>query len=173
MKVSNTFQAMSLIALGVLIVTAFSLPTVAAASVPSNTPAVHYHQSLRFLFAGSNPSSGNYATLAGLTTFTGGAKGLGFVIDPSGANSFTFKMLSFSDKSSVCSGSININAIVIRTTGNGLRTVDHQSIAILLSCKGPKSVTIAAPSCVVGNPSCKIAPLFYETFTGYLQYSHA
>ncbi len=172
MKVSNTFRAMSLIALGVLVVTAFSLPSVAAASTPSNSPAI-YHQELRFLFAGANPSSGNYATLAGLTTFTGGAKGQGFVIDPSGTNSFTFKMLSFSDKSSVCSGSININAVVIRTTGNGLRTVDHQSIAILLSCKGPKSVTIVAPSCVVGIPSCNIAPLFYETFTGYLKYSHA
>jgi hypothetical protein len=161
---------LSLLIAAALAAAIVSIPAVSAAAPVGQ---VHYHQELKYSFVGKS-SGGDFAGTVGLLRFSGAVTGHGFVVDSSGTNGFYFRTVSFTDKTSVCPGiTINVLATVVSTFGNGLGTFPGLSIAVLLACRGPSAVTIVAPSCSAGIPRCAIAPRFFQTFHGDLEFIHA
>lgn len=156
----------------VFVAFSFVVPSVAAFSGAAPASA---RDQLRFQFTGTSNTTKNAAVVLGVIILTTNrAHGSGTVSDATGANSFTFKLESVASGNSICpqGAGENINAIVTKVKGNGLRVAVGVSVAVLLGCYGSNSTTIILPSCVASNPSCKIAPIYSDTFWGDLEYDH-
>jgi hypothetical protein len=171
----STNSKMRIAVVGVISVVLFSfvlIPTIfaAASSSPQNTDPIY---GVIFSFKGTSKTSDDIAKTNG--HYGSSVAGSGQVSDKSGMDGFAFKLSKFESQNSVCSRSsaVNLNGIVTRTWGNGLRAHRGISLAVLLKCDAKNSITIVLPACSAGVPQCLVAPIYSDTFFGVLKLLYA
>jgi hypothetical protein len=187
-KSSIFVWAVALFGFLLIFASATTIVSAASSNISSSSPSIAYgDQSTglgvlhHFTFSGTSTRTGNLVISAGQFFYyttnrfsNGGASGYGQAIDnQSGKDGFTFKFVKLQGQNSICSqkDAINLNAVVTHVRGDGLRLVVRSSVAILLRCFSPNSITIVSPACTAGVPACLVATIYEDTFFGTLKIS--
>jgi hypothetical protein len=163
-----------------LVFASIAMPViVSSANTSSTVNPVGLGVLFHFTFSGTSERTGSVAISAGQfyyytqnRSLGGGAAGYGQVIDnQSGKDGFAFKFVKLVGQNSICTqkNAINLNAVVTSVRGNGLHMAPKSSLAVLLRCFSPNSMTIVSPSCTAGVPACLVAVRLEDTFSGTLK----